>query len=200
VAGPNREGRKMPSIPMDSVSDLLLLILYANTRQHGRSTLAGTTRLQKLLFLLTQTAAYEKLVDQRESPSVEFQPYRMGPFSASLYDAVELLANFNPPLISATPAQPGSPDQTELQRYIDEVDLDRSWPSGPRPATYSLSPEGKRLAEMLWGAAAPQLRDSVATTVKEFGAMPIRELLRHVYSEFPDMTERSEIKRELGLG
>ena len=197
MSGPGRSTDR--GVPMDSVSDLVLLILYANGQLHRQQPLSGTTRLQKLLFLVTQAPAYQLLKGQGRAPTLEFVPYKMGPFTPDLYDAVDLLTNFSPQLVIATQASLASPDQTELHRYVEDVDLDRSWPPSPRPATYSLSSVGEQLASQLWHGAPRELRDVVADTVKKYATMPIRELLRDVYSRFPLMTERSEIKDGLGL-
>lgn len=186
-------------IKVDAVSDLVLLILFANKQAHGQSQVAGTTKLQKLLFLLTESDEYRRLRDVGALPRVQFEPYKMGPFAAKLYEAVDLLATFDPPLVVATPAYPDSPDQVELSQYVDEVDLDRGWAATPRPATYALTSEGNRVAEYLWRLAPAPLRESTQRTVKSFAGMPIRELLRYVYSHFPAMTLKSEIKSDLGM-
>jgi len=187
------------SVPVDAVSDLILLILHANSRKHGRSSLAGTTRLQKLLFLLTQSPVYRGLLEEKAVPEVEFEPYKMGPFTPDLYRAVDLLANFNPPLVVARPAERAGPDQTELHRYLEDVDLERATATSARPATYALSDVGSRLAAQLWDASPSALHTAVTSIVNDYAALPLRELLRLVYSQYPEMTERSEIKVDLGM-
>ena len=187
------------SAKIDSVSDLLLLLLYANRQLRGRAPLSGSTRLQKLLFLLTQNPEYGRLTESGQVPSVAFEPYKMGPFTPEIFRAVDLLSNFNPPLVEATAAMPGSSDDTELYRYVDDVDLDRTTGTTPRPATFKLTTAGDSIASMLWSGAPPPLRPAVHDVVKRYGGLPIRELLRHVYTSFPSMTERSQIKDDLGL-
>lgn len=65
---------------IEDVSDLLLLVLRANTSA-GRSRLAGITRLQKLVFLVSEDPHYRDLVRLGEAPDVDFEPYKMGPFT-----------------------------------------------------------------------------------------------------------------------
>jgi hypothetical protein len=195
----NRAPVSDSATPIDSVSDLVLLLLYANSRLRQRGPLSGSTRLQKLLFLLTVSPAYERLMTAHLAPEVTFEPYKMGPFTPEVFRAVDLLSSFNPPLIDATPAVSGSSDDTELYRYVDDVDLDRTTGTSPRPATYALTHSGETIASLLWSGASEDLRDQVTGVVKEYGGLAIRELLRYVYAKYPGMTERSEIKGELGL-
>jgi hypothetical protein len=185
---------------VDSVTDLVLLLLYSNRRLHGSAPLSGTTKLQKLLFLLTKSVHYKALTAEGETPEVPFEPYKMGPFTAELYKAVDLLANFNPPLMTSIPAIAGSPDRTETNRYLDDTDLDRTWSPTPSPASYGLTNDGVVVASQLWEAAPARLRDAIGEVVKAYGSMPIRELLQLVYSKYPEMTIRSEIRDELGMG
>lgn len=189
----------MANTNVDAVSDLVLLILLANKRALGQSQLAGSTRLQKLLFLLTESGEYRQLQRTETVPDVRFEPYKMGPFTAKLYEAIDLLTSFDPPLVVATPASSESPDQVELSQYFDEVDLDRGSAATPRPATYELTADGSQVAEYLWQVSPVPLQNSLQRVVKSFAGMPIRELLRYVYTNFPSMTLKSEIRRSIGM-
>jgi hypothetical protein len=187
--------------PIEDVSDLVLLLLRANSEQH-RSTLAGTTRLQKLLFLLSRDGRYESLEHAGLAPALDFRPYKMGPFNPRVYDALETLATFRPPLVEST-SPIGAADDLELARFVDDVDLDDVETSStlpPRPVEYRLTPDGQQVAEALSKGSPPALRTAIEEIADEFGAMPLRDLLRRVYTEHADMTTKSEIREQLGLG
>lgn len=186
--------------PIDSVTDLTLLFLL-DAEEKGQSALAGTTRLQKLMFLLTQRPDFQTLVKEGKAPDVRFHAYRMGPFTPEIYEAVELLSEFDPPLITVAASQQREGD-LELDRYVDELDLDRSEPavtSAPRPTLYRLTPEGRTVALQLRLGADPAIRTAISAITDEFGSLPLRELLRRVYRDFPTYTSRSEIKEQLGI-
>jgi len=188
-------------IPIDSVTDLTLLLLL-DAENEGQQSLAGTTRLQKLLFLLAQRPDYQALVDQGKAPQLQFQPYRMGPFTPDVYEAVELLEEFDPPLIAVAESR-SREGELELDRYVDEIDLDRFEPAvsrAPRPTLYRLTADGRKVARELKANADPVLRGAISAITGEFGALPLRELLRRVYRDYPAFTSRSEIKEKLGLG
>lgn len=187
---------------IDEVSDLVLLTLLENEKR-GSSTLAGITRLQKLLFLLSQTDEYTTLLRTGEVPAIRFEPYRMGPFTAEIYQALDMLADFTPSLIKADRASREKADDVELDRYIDETDLDRAEPSvtsDPQPTAYALTPSGVTVAKALAEAAPRQLLDALRTILREYGGLGLTELLRRVYKAYPGMTINSEIKPQLGLG
>jgi hypothetical protein len=185
---------------IEDVSDLLLLILRANSSL-GLPRLSGVTRLQKLVFLTTRDSRYTDLVRRGIAPDVDFEPYKMGPFTPDIYEAVETLATFRPQLLEAT-AESSGVDALEAARYVEELDLDSRQASGsrpPRPMEYRLTESGKRVADALWADAPPELQEAVQDVLHQYGRLPLRELLRRVYVAHPDMTVRSEIKRDLGL-
>lgn len=189
-----------PYRAIDSLTDLVLLVLRANEHRGGRH-LAGVTRLQKLLFLITESGAYKSLESKGLAPHVRFEPYRMGPFTPEVYEAVQVLTDFEPPLIAAGASTTQEQDVLELGRYVEEVALDDAT-SSPlhRPATFALTKSGRTVADRLWRDADTELRNEIAKTVERFSGMPLRSLLREVYALRPDMTTRSEIRESLGLG
>lgn len=185
---------------IEDVSDIVLLIL----REHafrGQSHLSGITRLQKLAFLLTRDPRYLTLVRQNEAPDLTFEAYKMGPFTPDIYEALETLASFQPPLIQASREASGT-DALETARFVEEVDLDEQEAGGrtqPRPNEYRLTPEGRRVADALWNDAPVELQAALKEILASYGRLPLRELLRRVYTAYPEMTVRSEIRGELGL-
>lgn len=187
---------------IDAPSDLVLLLLKSS-RDEGYGPISGTTRLQKLLFLLSQSDEYADLARKGDVPPLAFRPYRMGPFTPDVYDAVDLLAEFEPPLIEV--AQGGRVDREgdlELDLYVDEWDLDRAQPpvsSVPRPTTYQLTREGKQVADALWTSAPVELRHEISHVMRDFGHLDLRSLLRLVYARYPRYTTRSEIKSQIGM-
>lgn len=65
-------------------TDILLMLLYAD---HS-TAIVGTTRLQKLLFLVE----HEKQI-KGEKESFDFEAFKFGPASKTLYDDIEFLVN-----------------------------------------------------------------------------------------------------------
>jgi hypothetical protein len=182
----------------DTPTDLVLLLLYANQRQ-GTKSWSGITRLQKLAYLATEDPIYADLADKGEAPAIEFEAYKMGPFTPEIYEAVDTLTSFHPPLIRATPGSVAGQDEVETAHYVEEMDLDQMTTAGPRPNTFTLTEDGSTVGKRLWDDAPPELQTVLTRLVRQFGRMPLRDLLRFVYTTHPDKTFRSEIKAQLGL-
>ena len=186
---------------IDAASDLVLLLLLESGEQTQRP-IVGTTRLQKLLFLLSREPEMAKLIAAGSAPALDFRPYRMGPFTPEVYEAIDLLAQFDPALLEV--AEPGDDRQSdlELDEYVDELDLDRSEPavtSAPRPTVYRLTAPGKTVAQALWQAAPSELKEALHRVINEYGQLDLKRLLRLVYTRYPKFAERSEIRSQLGL-
>ena len=64
--------------------DIILILLFAD----GRAPIVGTTRLQKLLFLVE----HEKNI-KAQNESFAFEAFKFGPVSKALYDDLEFLIN-----------------------------------------------------------------------------------------------------------
>jgi hypothetical protein len=200
MRGPASESRTMPAMVqqgIDALSDLVLLLLF-EARKRGMWSLAGTTRLQKLIFLVAQSPEYTSLGDRGGAPGIGFRPYRKGPFTPEVYEAIELLAEFDPPLIKVKD-EPDKQSALELDEYLDEVDIDRSEPSAtsaPRPTEYQLTSDGQLVAAQLERETPAGLKHAISRVLAAFGPMGLRQLLRVVYQEYPEYTTRSQIKEE----
>jgi len=160
---------------------------------------SGITRLQKLAFLATEDPSYADLAVKGEAPAIEFEAYKMGPFTPEIYEAVDTLTSFDPPLIRATPGTVEGQDEVETAHYVAEMDLDQMTTPGPRPNTFTLTYDGSKVGKRLWDDAPVELQSVLTTLVQQFGRMPLRDLLRFVYTAHPEKTSRSEIKAQLGL-
>jgi hypothetical protein len=186
-------------IPIEDASDLVLLVLHANEHELRRP-LQSATRLQKLLFLLTESPEYRALWTEKDGP-LHFRPYKMGPFTAEIYEGLEVLGTFQPALVEATPSGKAGSEDVEVAEYADEIDLDDPSSRSDEyvyPAEYRLTSDGKQVAQRLWDDAPEMLRGRIESIVRKYGRLSLRELLRTVYADYPTMTIRSEIREQLG--
>jgi len=183
------------------MSDVVLLVVLESERRGARA-LRGVTRLQKLLYLVSTSPEYAELQRTGDVPEIQFEPYRMGPFTPEIYDVIEFLSNFEPSLITAVRGTRDRTNDIELSRYLDGVDLDESEPgvdSDLVPTTFALTPDGRRVAEYLDSQAPRSLIKAIRQIVHDYGSLSLTELLRRVYRDHPDMTTRSEILGQVGL-
>ncbi len=183
-------------MPIDSGYDLFMLLLYARP-DHGAREVAGTTRLMKEIFLLTQSDEFRE-VASRDLP---FKAYDYGPFSPKVPEAVDLLASHGLVKIDERKIpEPGAIAEV-ADDVVAEVEMS-SAPTVPRRVlpVYSLSDKGERVAQALWNSLTPEERDRVLQIKREYNALPLRTLLKRVYKAHPEMTKKSTILWELGLG
>jgi uncharacterized protein YwgA len=179
---------------MDHTRAQLLLMLLASPGYRGEDAepIQGTTRLQKLLFLL------EREADVRASEGEDFQftPWKFGPVSKELYDDLEKLENLG--LLETDPVSASSP--TELDEYgLSFNDLMGEEESQAREISeekrYKLSKEGLRWVQRHIDAKKDkETIDSIRRIKAKYGALSLQDLLHYVYTKYPDMTSASEIK------
>lgn len=176
---------------------LLLLIGAPGSGNEVGEPIFGTTRLQKLLFLLTQ----EYRVD-RYLQSYNFEAFRYGPFAKELYDDLEFLENLG--LIRAQSFGPQT-HQEEWEEDVLDKNLYLSYDEEfeheePRGKAYRLTEKGVDKYNSLLEQLRSQNIDvssllSAITEVKSaFGEMPLNSLISYVYSQYPEYAEQSELK------
>lgn len=175
----------MPETPVFEVDDLIVILLGSPTRpgfQRGR--LDGVTRLEKLVYLLEE----ETRVGEVLTESADYVPYNYGPFSKKVYEAVNMLEAAG---LVKTTTTGGSDDSVEARSFFGGTD-------GPyAERRFVLTDRGREYYDV----TSKELPDWVVPTVSEyketFGSLPLRQLLRYVYENHPDMTTKSMIRDEV---
>lgn len=164
--------------------DLLLLLLAAPGKSHSAGEgIAGVTRLLKLLFI----AQHELGADALTPAPYAFVPYRFGPFCSAVYDDLSVLVRAG--LVRRVELD----DEGEVQRTDD---LDEGLPGNGSNVVYRLTRRGREFARALAGPAEKKCRNLLAglgIVKARLAPLPLRELLRYVYSRWPEYTVESEI-------
>ena len=88
---------------------LMMLLAAPGSRGEEGEPVQGTTRLQKLLFLME----HEARIKPTKGKDFDFTPWKFGPVSKELYDDLEKLENLG--LLASEPVSQASP--TELDEY-----------------------------------------------------------------------------------
>lgn len=185
-------------------TDILLMLLFADEK----TSIVGTTRLQKMLFLTEQ----EKKIKGDEG-SFNFEAYKFGPVSKSLYDDIEFLVNIGflektgedsniniysldnldninaKDLIDDFPEENDSLDDEE-EKEKEEISTEDDL------IVYKITNKGIEYltANNLIGTKEATEIESIK---KGYSKKPLVELLRYVYMKYPEYTTDSEIKNEL---
>jgi hypothetical protein len=180
--------------------ELLLLLIGCDEATSLTDSIVGITRLQKMLFLLEQEGHVHARGD-----GFAFEPYKAGPYSSRLYDDLELLENLKLVRSEGT-AKSTATETAELNRLNFEdlmggfEDREGGLPAGDsrEARRFSLTPEGKNRAKKLLANNEYQpVVDGIRKVKSKYSHYSLRDLLRYVYKEYPDMTVESEIIDEV---
>jgi hypothetical protein len=192
-------------------SDVEVLLLFGN-----ENVIVGSTKMQKLAFLVQREAAKEGL----QVPDALFLPYKYGPYSQELCDDIDSLiaagylessgqGSVSIPehriadisLLEASDFLPESSLNSDLAEdanpdTMDEAEVADQSLSEDDSTIYRLTQDGRKYAEQV-AAREPELMRVVETVKARHGFKTLSELLRYVYSKYPDYTTESEIRDQV---
>lgn len=174
----------------DGLKFLMALLYAPGPKGQVADPIRGTTRLEKLAFL----AQREYGLPNRYS----FEPYDYGPWSAEVVDdadalrAVGLMEVIEEPL--ALSYQEGDDIVTESQ-IPDRDDPESLQPGKLR--RYKLTAAGQTAAKKLWSILPAPERNQISALKQAYNQIPLTDLLRHVYTKYPETASRSKIAAAL---
>ena len=176
--------------------DLLLLLLYAPTPESA--SIEGRTRLAKIMFVFNEEAweesGFEDVLPRGELP--KFAPWRFGPFSKELSQDVSFFTRIGFVDAHVPDDQPHATRSFERAFWVDED------PEGEEPSLarfvveeFTLTELGTRYVEDqgLWDTLSKEQQDALIHLKLRFTNVPLRHVLRYVYSRYPASATRSEI-------
>ncbi len=165
--------------------DLILLLLHAApTRGEDSGALNGVTRLEKLLFLADKEARIGELV----ANPFNFKPYDYGPYSKDIYEAVDLLEEAH--LLQEERVIEGT-SIDELEEFTTGVEEREGV-----ERRFQLTPEGRDVATLL-AKQFPDAANRLAEIKQRYGNLPLRRLIRYVYTQYPSFAEASKIRDQV---
>lgn len=177
-------------MPIECATDILLALLYAKGSEKENEEVRGTTRLEKLLFLLSKEGGFSKYLENE----YRFVAYDFGPFSDEIYDDIEMLKDGE--LIETI--------KDKREYYAEDVDRDESIEQADLEETekdvsiYRLTPNGIKVARHLFeNELTKEERNRITEIKKKFNSMPFYKFLKYVYERYPEMTTKSMIKDDL---
>jgi len=191
------ESERSGTPPVEDAADLLLVLLFApgKTGEIGEPVV-GTTRLQKLLFLLREGEGPRALVD--EAKAFQFEAYKMGPYSLELRDTVADLEAAG--ILQAERLDYALPDDGDASS--EDAPFDGAQ-AGVRRVTsyrYRLSEDlGMKIGVDLWSGLDVKLQEHLTEFKRFFNSISLRQLLIFTYEKFPSYAAKSTIKEQLGF-
>ena len=174
--------------PKVEVDDLIVLLLGAPSKAPAlQNQIEGVTRLEKLIFLLMQeTPIGDQLI---EDPG--FEPHNFGPFSAKVYQAVDVLVAYGL-LQDSAELSPSTEDSWETEEVVGTVQAN---PYATR--NFTLTERGRKYYEALIRDLPKSTETCLADFKARFGGRRLRQLIRYVYKKYPTYTDKSLIRDEI---
>lgn len=140
-------------------------LLYANDSE----PIIGRTRLQKLVFLIEMEFQESEGQLPLSPNSYNFEPYDYGPFSKELYQDI---------------------DSLEEQNLVEE--LREEYREGEVRYEYNINDKGEEFVENNLSKEETEIVLSLAQEVKdEFNEMDLPDLIKEVYSRYPEYAKNS---------
>lgn len=166
--------------------DVVLLLLESVERFLGRE-LRGITRLEKLVFLLAKEEKVEPAM------AYDFRAYKFGPFSKDIYQATDFLRGIE--LISVGERSVVSYYNTNEELALEGlIDDDEAPAIEQKEKVFSLTERGRTAAHSLrtiWAKDRPADLAKIEGVVKRYARLPLNQLIRYVYRQFPDFAKNS---------
>ena len=177
----------MPGIELD---DLIVLLLGTPTKNRAlKGRIEGITRLEKLIFLIEQETSIPKILTE----DTNFKPCNFGPFSDKVYKTVDYLSSYG--LIEDTGSISNSRDESWEQ--VNVIDDEFNDPYATR--NFTLTEKGLRYYEVLIDELRNEMDyiEELSELKETFGLLKLRQLVRYVYNQYPEMTEQSIIRSSI---
>ena len=179
-------------------ADYLLLLLYLNNKE----PILGAIRLEKMMFLFNMEIApmlKQKGLESDKLP--EFIAYNYGPFSKDVYEQVELFKGIK--FIQVTDLK-----ATEEMVEVDDLE-EMSFVNEMTNKGYVLKADGTYYKYSLLKMGESYVVNNILPSVngeqralletfkKKITSIYAKQLLKYVYSKYPDYTTKSLIKNEV---
>jgi len=186
---------------MMTKNEIILTLLYSN---HS-TPIVGTTRLQKLLFLVEKEKGLEA-----EKESFNFEAFKFGPVSKALYDDIEFLVNIGFLEKSGEDSRISEFSLDEIDKIkvedllevtsdlisIDEGDDMEERTANDDMIVYRVTEKGVNYLKennLIESEESKKIED----IKKRYAKKSLNELLKYIYIKYPDYATESEIRDQV---
>lgn len=182
---------------LQSAAELMVLLLYSKGKTgQVNEEIKGITRMEKLMYLLLKEGGFEKLLSQE----MNFKPYDFGPYSVEIYSQLESLKTME---IIKIREEPVTNFKEIIDIYYAEANSQIEEITGKIMEIYSLTQDrGFKIATKLISERATTKELECINDIKiKYNQMVLEDLLRYVYSTYPDSAKKSKIIEKIfGFG
>lgn len=167
---------------IDRPTDTLFILFYFARE------IRGITKVQKLLFIIEEETNFGE--KYRDKITLDFEGYKMGPFSPEVYDEIEFLLNLG--ALEKEPIEHKGMDNYEIEKFDKEEGSE-----GLSGKLFRITDKGDMIAEDLISLIDEEDEKQLKNKITKYNSMTLMELLEYVYLNYEDMTTESEIKEQV---
>ncbi len=178
--------------------DIIMLLLYSpGYTENYNEPISGRTKITKMLFLFEKELAKKFKLDKitGEEDIFNFKAWNYGPMSSTIFKDIDFLKNIG--FIKTTDNVSSNLTIEEVQeynyyseKYNDDTDTEF------QTETYHLSEKGLNFIKdkQKYDKLSDNQKLYLKEFKKQFNKAPLRDILKYVYTTYPEFTEKSLIK------
>jgi uncharacterized protein YwgA len=180
-------------VKINSATDVLLALLYAKgSTGKNNEPIAGTTKLEKFIFLISKETDLKDTI----SKDYDFTPDNFGPCSHELFDDIEMLKDAK--FIEEKERQTYSPlDEGDTEACQDAALDSEAYPKPRQVRVFSLTEKGEKIGAILFNSLSPVEQEQLVVLKQLYNKKPVSQIIREVYTKYPEMTGESKIKEKI---
>jgi len=168
------------AVALDQRPDFMLLLLKI------MDGVKGVTRLTKLLFLMGKEARFDLYVNDYYAHAAD----NFGPFDDVIFQDIEVLKRVGL-VIEKNLILKGNDEDLKYEGQLYPNIVQKN---------YELTESGKKYAEELFKKVEqtkPEIINELQKITARYGKMSLKNLLTHVYTDYPEYTVKSKIKDQI---
>lgn len=159
---------------IDELEFLLVLLYIPGKQRKTNEKIRGITRLDKLIFLIQKKI---------EINFYNFVKYDFGPWSGEIQSDIRLLREGD--LVDIK--------EEELKLSVEIIDRTYRDENVNTVEIYSLTEAGEKVAKDIYEKLSANVRENISEIKNKFNHIPLTDLLKYVYLNYPEMTTKSKI-------
>lgn len=179
-------------VQINSGTDVLLALLYARgSTGKNNEPIAGTTKLEKFMFLISRETDLKDAVKD-----YDFVPDNYGPCSHELFDDIEMLKDAK--FIEEKDRSIYSPLDEGDSEFCQNAAIDsEEYPQQRRVRVFSLTETGEKISEILFNSLSSTDQKQLVILKQLYNKKPVNQIIRDVYTKYPEMINESKIKDKI---
>lgn len=191
----------MAPLKINNRRDILLLLIYSPGVAIGfNEPISGRTRIVKMLFLFKQEVLREfrRGTEITDDNFYEFFAWDFGPFSTQVYDDLTFFTLRGFVESAETDEEPLPESAEEWEKWLDsQPSTGDDEVESYDEAQFRLTEKGVKFTAELYRQLSEAQKQLLKTFKARLVGVPLRAILRYVYTNYESMTTRSKIRNDV---